>query len=68
MNASPARAKRTLMANTSNVRSARAGKATWMEVGLYSWFHITFPWMLRTSLWSSKVHNEIHKPVCKQSL
>jgi hypothetical protein len=38
----------------------------------YSWFHITFPWMLRTSfwtsLWSSKVHTEIHKPVCKQSL
>jgi hypothetical protein len=36
----------------------------------YSWFHVTFPWMLRTSfrtsLWSSKVHNEIHKPVCKE--
>jgi hypothetical protein len=32
----------------------------------YSWFHITFPWMLRTSfrtsLWSSKVHNEFTSP------
>jgi hypothetical protein len=38
-------------------------------MSFYSWFHITFPWMLRTSfrtsLWSSKVHNEIHKPVTK---
>jgi hypothetical protein len=45
--------------------------AKW-KVTAYSWFHITFPRMLRTSfrtsLWSSKVHTEIHKPICKQSL
>jgi hypothetical protein len=43
-----------------------------LSIRHYSWFHITFPRMLRTSfrtsLWSSKVHTEIHKPVCKQSL
>jgi hypothetical protein len=36
------------------------------RAALYSWFHITFPWMLRTSfrtsLWSSKVHNEFTSP------